>query len=407
MFIINSMGIKDKEAIALQPYVPAYIRNKNRDLVFNLFLEYKELSRADITKLSKISFPTVMKIVDYLLSKNLILESSDTTSLYDNKLGRKGQMLRLNENAYSAVGISFEGKYLRIGLVNLCYELLDHRTLVFDHDVNGIDKLSKNMTDAILELKALHPETTVLGAGIGLSGVVDPVNRAINRHHVFGIYSPVAFDEVFTSFSELPDFNVFIENDVNASCLGELMLRKKEGITDLVYLALGTGLGAGIIIDGELRRGHSFFAGDVGNTLVAYTHDITRKQMSESKIENRINLRAIKNLFGVDVHHDVDVSIEKKQEICDYICSYMVPLIFNMYYVLDVGKFIIAGVTVEFLGNMLFERIDKELALLIEYDEMRPTIKALPTVSNDASMIGGAAITFQKVLPEILNDMPN
>ncbi|MFA9380092.1 MAG: ROK family protein [Acetanaerobacterium sp.] len=347
-----------------------------------------------------------MKIVEFLLSKDLICESNNTTSLNDNKLGRKGQMLRLNANSYSAIGISFEGKYLRIGLINLAYELLDHRILAFDCDFKDLDKLSKIMTDTIRELKSLHPETIILGTGIGLSYVVDPINKTINRLYQFGIYSPVPFDDLFCTFKDLPDLNVYIENDVNASCFGELMLRKKEKVSDLVYMALGTGLGSGIIIDSMLRHGSSFFAGDIGNLLISYTPDLTRQSLLDSKIEKHIGLNTINKLFNVDIQNDVDVSLEKKLQISEYICSYIVPLIYNLFYVLDITQFVIAGITVEFLGDMLFEHIDKGLNTLLACDEMRPVIKVMPTVSKNADIIGTAAIAFQKTLPEILNDMP-
>jgi len=295
---------------------------------------------------------------------------------------------------------------LTIGLINLSYELLAYKVFVFNRDSGDADILSKNMTDTIRQFRELHPEIVILGVGIGISCVVDPVNRTINRNQLFGVYSPVPFDDLFHTFKELRDISVFIENDVNASCYGELMLRKEERISDLAYLALGTGFGSGIIIDGNLRHGPTFFAGDIGNMLLSYSPGFTRQMLLESKVENHINLAAIKRLFGVDIQNDINVPLEEKRRISSYICSYLIPLIYNFHYLLDITQFIIAGVTVEFLGDILFDRIEAGMKQLLECDEMRPIIRVMPTVSKNTAIIGGAAIVFQNMLPGILNDMP-
>ena len=61
----------------MDAYLPAYLKNKNRTRVMSLFFENKELTRPEIAKMTGISMPTVIKITDFLLGKNLIQENPE------------------------------------------------------------------------------------------------------------------------------------------------------------------------------------------------------------------------------------------------------------------------------------------------------------------------------------------
>lgn len=75
----------------MKSYIPAYLKKQNRTTVLNLFLEHKELTRADISKLTGISLPTVIKIVDFLQTKQILLGETEASTLSDSGLGRKSQ----------------------------------------------------------------------------------------------------------------------------------------------------------------------------------------------------------------------------------------------------------------------------------------------------------------------------
>ncbi|MDR1643734.1 MAG: ROK family protein, partial [Clostridiales bacterium] len=294
----------------MQSYLPAYIRNKNRALVLNLFLESENLTRADVTKLTNVSFPTVIKIVDYLLSKRILTETSGGSSFSDSKLGRKGQPLRLNANAYSAVGIHFEGNYLHVGLVNLSHTLLDlksfHYSELGSECVEGRDyaRISAHMTDTIRHFQKGHPDTTILGVGLGLPGIINSEAKTII---VRSYDSPKEFLELFGTFKNLKEIPYFIENDMNAASLGEWLLRKES---NLIYLALGTGFGGGVIMNGHVWQGASNYAGNMGNLLSAYEYGIDSTELESRRTEGRINISAIKERFGVDIRKDEDVPDE-------------------------------------------------------------------------------------------------
>lgn len=75
----------------------------------------------------------------------------------------------------------------------------------------------------------------------------------------------INFVDEFKKFYNLP---IFLTNDANAAAMGELIYGAAKGLKDIVVITLGTGLGSGIIVNGDLVYGHDGFAGEVGHTTV-------------------------------------------------------------------------------------------------------------------------------------------
>jgi predicted NBD/HSP70 family sugar kinase len=122
------------------------------------------------------------------------------------------------------------------------------------------------LATAVEVVKALHEEAGgIVGGpvGVGVPGLVDShrgtVKHAVNLG-VDGDWLPIG-----PLLAELIGVPVLVENDVNAATLGAVAL---SGADDLVYLSIGTGLAAGLVLDGRLRRGDHGAAGEVGHVPV-------------------------------------------------------------------------------------------------------------------------------------------
>ncbi|WP_338076985.1 ROK family protein [Cellulomonas hominis] len=102
------------------------------------------------------------------------------------------------------------------------------------------------------------------GVGIGLPGIVDPATGRVEHAVNLGIQSafPLA-DRVSAALGGVP---VRLENDLNVAALGAAHLLP-DTAPDLAFLALGTGLAAGLVLDGRLRRGASGVAGEIGHLV--------------------------------------------------------------------------------------------------------------------------------------------
>ena len=148
-------------------YGTEYLKSRNRKQVFDLFSEHRVLSRAEIVQKTDLSFPTVSKAVEFLLSRGIVQETGEGArgSGASASLGRKRQMLCFNSRAYCAISLNFEGQYLDMGLVDLSGEVFCQKRLPFDNfqsrEANG--RLAAQMRQ--MQKQAPCP---VLGVGVGL-----------------------------------------------------------------------------------------------------------------------------------------------------------------------------------------------------------------------------------------------
>lgn len=106
----------------------------------------------------------------------------------------------------------------------------------------------------------------VLAVGIGSPGVIDPetgivIQAAVNLPEWQGISLKWLVERRF-------NLRAFVDNDVNVMALGECMFGAAIGLRNLLFIAVGTGIGGGVVIDGKLYHGSKFIAGEVGHITI-------------------------------------------------------------------------------------------------------------------------------------------
>ncbi|NMM16931.1 MAG: ROK family protein, partial [Cellulomonas sp.] len=130
--------------------------------------------------------------------------------------------------------------------------------------VRGTDGVVTCASRVVRELCAAGGIDTadVVGVGVGVPGLVDPRTGSVSHAVNLGMdLSDVPLGALLTS--ALDGVPVRVENDVNAAALGAAHLLGLGA--DLAYLALGTGVAAGVVLDGRLRRGFRGGAGEIGH----------------------------------------------------------------------------------------------------------------------------------------------
>lgn len=110
----------------------------------------------------------------------------------------------------------------------------------------------------------------VAGIGVGLPGLVD-VEKGFMRSMPFAWLADLGDVPLAALIQERSGHPVFVDNDVNALTLAEWMFGLGRGAASLVTLAIGTGIGAGLIVDGRLVRGRHHSAGEIGHMSVTLT----------------------------------------------------------------------------------------------------------------------------------------
>lgn len=164
------------------------------------------------------------------------------------------------------VGIDFGGTGIKIGIVDENGSILIKNSFLTDPDKSGneivkdiIECTKKVIDDSKLPLK------DILGIGIGAPGLLNPETGQLkllaNVPNLNDIY-------IAKAISDSLNKPVFLDNDVNAMSLGEFYYGSGIGKKNIIALTVGTGVGGGIIINGELYRGTTFTAGEIGHMSI-------------------------------------------------------------------------------------------------------------------------------------------
>lgn len=160
-----------------------------------------------------------------------------------------------------AVGIDIGGTNSRFGIVDANGKILV-RDSIITTDFPDAKKFAKTIAHKISDL--LPNDSELVGVGIGapngnfFSGTIE---FAPNLQWE-GIIPLAKY------FSAALHCKAVLTNDAKAAALGEMLFGGAKGMKDFIFITLGTGLGSGIVVKGELVYGHDGFAGEVGHVIV-------------------------------------------------------------------------------------------------------------------------------------------
>jgi glucokinase len=162
------------------------------------------------------------------------------------------------------LGIDIGGTTTALGLMDRQGQILAAATIATQAHESA-QKLVSRLHQQIGDLRAtLPPKTQLKGIGIGAPNasyqrgtVENPVNLKWG--------ASVNLVDLFHHHYDLP---VVITNDANAAAMGELKFGGAQGMNHVLVITLGTGLGSGIVVNGELLYGADGFAGELGHTVV-------------------------------------------------------------------------------------------------------------------------------------------
>ncbi|PQP81148.1 hypothetical protein C0Q44_22215 [Paenibacillus sp. PCH8] len=246
---------------------PQYIRNLNENLIMDALIAQGTMSRADISRQTGLSKPTVSSAIEHLMERNLVRE----TGRADNAQGRKATLIRFNETAYYVFGIDIGATRIRIALSDLNGEIIAYRTYpMVIHEANdqaeaSILMLLRSHINELLHENQLN-WNQIQCIGFGIPGVVRPESGRISR-----IVDPLAgLEQAFSleSLSGAFPCEVILENDVNLAALGEYRSGAAAESPLFVFFSIGTGTGAGIMVHGQLLRGLGGLTGEIAEMLV-------------------------------------------------------------------------------------------------------------------------------------------
>jgi predicted NBD/HSP70 family sugar kinase len=235
--------------------IPPLLKDLNERTVYETIRLAAPISRAEISRQAGISKPTVSLALQALLEAGLVRET-------DAEPGRPRYGAVFFEpvpEAALVLGLDLGARFLRGAICDLAGSVRARQ----DVELSNVEV--ENALATIAKLRTSLVKASGLAAEridmvvVGVPGVVEPTGKLSLATNVRGLEGR----HFAVELEDLLGLPVVLDNDINLAARGEQWLGVARGVHDFVFLSVGTGLGAGLVLRGELHRGRNGAAGEV------------------------------------------------------------------------------------------------------------------------------------------------
>jgi predicted NBD/HSP70 family sugar kinase len=235
---------------------PPLLRDLNERTVLKTIRAGSPISRAEISRRSGISKPTVSLALQSLLQAELVRETAERPD----GPGYGAVYFEPVADAAVVVGLDLGARFVRGAVCDLAGNVRARQDVELSvAEVAGAVEAIERLRTSLLAASGLEPDR-VDGVVVGVPGVVETGTGVLRlAENVAGLEGRAFADELRTALG-LP---VTLENDINLAALGEQWQGVARGVDDFVFLSVGTGMGAGLVLGGELHRGRNGAAGEI------------------------------------------------------------------------------------------------------------------------------------------------
>ncbi|HEY8913471.1 ROK family transcriptional regulator [Lacisediminihabitans sp.] len=245
--------------VARNPGSQTALRELNQKRIVDALLGSGPSTQAELARQTGLSTATVSNIVKMMAHSGIVATEPTTSS------GRRALLVRLISNGAVAVGIDFGRRHLRIVIVTLGHVVVDEEYVELPpghRAEEGIDRAAELLA-GMLERHGIAP-SSVLGVGVGIPG---PINRRTNTV-VQGAILPEWVGIHLPDLQKRLHFPVVFDNDANLGALAEVTWGPHNSVDNLAFVKIGSGIGAGLILNGRPYYGSLGITGEIGHETI-------------------------------------------------------------------------------------------------------------------------------------------
>lgn len=351
------------------------------------------VSRAQIARDSDLSKPTVSQALASLLEADLVREAGRASG----KRGPAAVLYELNPRAGWVVGIDIGRAWVRAAIANLSGDIVarrDERTMVKSQRalISQIGAIAHG-----LAAEAHIRWRQVTFATIGSPGVFHPATGTVELAYALPGWGRTGLVE---SVQQELGTKIAFENDVNLAALGEQWRGLGKNVANFAYLHVGTGVGAGLVLNGQLFRGHAGAAGEVGYLPLA-TEDprdpVSRRLGALDAAAGAAGVVATARELGMRgplsakrVFASARRGDPAAQRVVELEAGRIALAIAAIVPVID-PELVVLGGGIGSNGDLLLERVERDLASISPF---RPRID-VSVLGEEASLHGAVATALQ------------
>ncbi|MBQ3602033.1 MAG: ROK family glucokinase [Lachnospiraceae bacterium] len=307
-------------------------------------------------------------------------------------------------------GVDVGGTTVKIGLFTESGELKDKWEIVTRKEEGGsliLSDIADSLKQKLSEKKIKNEN--IYGIGIGIPGPITAEGTVLKCVNLgWGIFNVAEEVEKLTGIS-----NVKVGNDANVAALGEMWKGGGKGHKNIVMLTLGTGVGGGIIIDGNILTGSKGAAGEVGHITVNYDEEDTCNCGKRGCLEQFASatgivkeakrlllisdksskLRELQYLSAKSIFDAAKEGDELANELVNQLAKYLGIAASHIAAVVDPEAFVIGGGVSkagEILTTRIKENYEKNVMFALKNKEFK-----LAELGNDAGIYGCAKMVLK------------
>lgn len=273
--------------VRIGPGRPELLRSLNAREILHFLRTHNPCSRADLVRLSGLSAPTVSNVIAFLHRKGLV----DPVGMGSSNGGRPPKLIQFNAHHGNVIGIDIGESFIRVAMADLNGTILD-RQILSSRRRRTPEQVVSSISACIFGLQGTHklPARKIFGIGIGAPGITDASDGIVRSAPNLSNWHNIPLKKIMKARLRVP---VEVENDVNLGALGESWCGTANGVKNFVFLAIGTGVGAGIFVNGRLYHGSDWAAGEIGYMNLSGKGATHLSVDHPGALENRIGERGI------------------------------------------------------------------------------------------------------------------
>lgn len=291
------VGVKGRTR-RVGPGSPTSLGDANKDRVLGALRLAGTLTQAEIARATGLAPSTVSKIVAELTGSLLVVSEARVN-------GRASKAVRLARAGGVLVGIEFGHRHLRVGVADPGYSVLAEERVALEPGHRAADGLTESArTMDELLARTGTDRADILGIGLGLPAPIDSRTGMVGAPSILPGWVEVDARAVASDHFGI---RVLVDNDANLGALAESRWGAGRGAEIVAYLKLSDGVGAGVVIGGELYRGGSGTAGEIGHTTINEFGRVCRCG-NRGCLESFVSTRAVLDLLTHSLGPDITIA---------------------------------------------------------------------------------------------------
>lgn len=365
--------------------------------IVKLIRQNQRISRVQLSKETGLSKPTISIIVNYLIEEGVIEELGMGKG--ERVGGRKPIQLSFVNDYKLSISVDIGGTKTLVSVIDLQGHILETASFS-SQQPGGFSEVVERLAAISEEYIAKYGRNKILGVMIGIPGVVDKSSYVVKYMPAFNLHDINLKGPLEERFG----LSVLTENDVTLAAFGEVWIGTARDNPNVLLVSVGTGIGAGLIVDGRVYTGQRGSAGEIGEMITDWSKEISsnhgfgriEKWLSGHSLERYIKENSL-NADVAKLFSMIDDNPEIRKRLTEG-CIHLGLALANAIVMLDPYKVLIAGG----IGYNQYERLhpilDSVLKTVLPKSMYREALLEKAALEPYGVIIGGAYHIQNKLL---------